>query len=61
MADCRLEYLGDLGGGVIVRAAGLPQSRVERRYAAVVYDGHFRAVIDQILDHTGPGPLHRAE
>src|SRR6516225_2344854 len=61
MGDCRLEYLGDRGGGVIVRATGPSQSRVERRHAAVVHDGDFRAVIDQILDHTGPSPLHRAE
>jgi hypothetical protein len=61
LADCRLEYLGDLGRGLIVGAAGPPQSRVERRHAAVVHDGHFRAAIDQILDHAGPSPLHRAE
>jgi hypothetical protein len=61
LAHCRLEYLGDLGGGPIVAAAGPPQSRVERRHAAVVHDGDFRAVIDQVLDHAGPGPLHRAE
>jgi len=30
------------------------QSRVERRYAAVVHDGDFRAVIDQVLDYAGP-------
>src|SRR5262245_30746843 len=60
LPDCRLEYLGDLGGGPIVGAAGASQSRVERRHAAVVHHGHFRAMIDQILDHTRPGPLHRA-
>jgi hypothetical protein len=61
LAECRLKYLGDRGGGVIVRAAGPPQSRVERRHVAVVNDRDFRAVIDQILDHTGPAPLHRTE
>jgi hypothetical protein len=61
LADRRLEYLGDLGGRPIVAAAGPPRSRVERRHTAIVHDGDFRAVIDQILDHAGPGPLYRAE
>ena len=31
LAECRLEYLGDLGRGPIVRAAGPPHSRVGMR------------------------------
>src|SRR5262249_25326830 len=61
MADCRLEYLGDRGGGVIVSAAGPPQSRIERRHAAVIRDGTFCPVTHKILDHGGPAPLPRAE
>src|SRR5262249_25153763 len=61
LADCRLEDLGDLGGGPIVGAAGPAQSRVDRRHAAVAGDGPFRPMIDQILGHARPAPLHRAE
>src|SRR5437588_9598456 len=61
LAECRLEDLGNRGGGTIVLDAGPPRRRVERRDAAVVLHGDFRTVIDQILDHARPGPLHRAE
>ena len=61
LAECRPEYLGDLGRGPVVLDASPSRSRVERRDAAVVLYGDFRTVINQMLDHAGPGPLHRAE
>jgi len=45
------------GEGPIVAAPGPSQSRVRAATPAIVPDGTFRAVIDQILNHAGPRPL----